>query len=57
LEIELDHAALDSGGLAARHGSSTRNGSGRWQRDLDPETAERFTRELRPELQAVGFET
>lgn len=57
LGIELDPAALDSGGLVARHGASTGNGSGRWQRDLDPKTAERFTRELRPELQAVGFKT
>jgi hypothetical protein len=57
LEVELAPAALQDKELVARHGSSTANGSGRWRRDLDAETAERFTRELRPELEAVGFET
>jgi hypothetical protein len=56
LEIELDPDALGEE-LAARHRSSATDGSGRWQRDLDARTAERFTRELGPELHAVGFET
>ena len=57
LEVELNPGALRGEELAGRHGSSTTNGSGRWQRDLDPETAERFTRELGPELEALGFTT
>ncbi|MGH2589458.1 MAG: sulfotransferase, partial [Actinomycetota bacterium] len=56
LGVELDHAALGREGLADRHGSSGADGSGRWRRDLDPKTAERFTRELGPELAAVGLE-
>ncbi|MGH2988394.1 MAG: sulfotransferase domain-containing protein [Solirubrobacterales bacterium] len=55
LEIELDPTALDGGELTARHGSSRGNGRTRWERDLDPRIAERFTRELRPELRAVGL--
>jgi hypothetical protein len=55
LEVELRPEALGSDDLAARHGSSSADGSGRWQRDLDPEIAERFNRELGPELEAVGF--
>jgi hypothetical protein len=30
---------------------------GRCKREMDPEIAEMFTRELRPELEAFGFET
>jgi hypothetical protein len=56
LDVELDPDAVGEE-LAARHGSSARDGSARWRRDLDPQTAERFTSELRPELHAVGFET
>ena len=55
LEVELRPEALGSDELAARHGSSSADGSGRWQRDLDPEIAERFNSELGPELEAVGF--
>jgi Sulfotransferase domain len=55
LGIELDPDALRTEELASRHGSSATNGRGRWQRDLDSETAERFTRELGPELEAVGL--
>lgn len=57
LDLRLDPDALRREELATRHGSSATNGSGRWRRDLDPETAERFTRELGPELEAVGFTT
>jgi hypothetical protein len=54
LDVRLEPDALRSDELASRHGS-TIDGGGRWQRDLDAETAERFARELGPELEAVGF--
>jgi hypothetical protein len=57
LEVEMHPDRLRADELASRHGSSASNRGGRWHRDLDPETAERFTRELRPELGALGFET
>lgn len=55
LQVELAPDALRGDELEARHGSSAADGS-RWRRELDPDTAERFTRELHPELQAVGLE-
>jgi Sulfotransferase family len=56
LEVELDPDVLAGDDLASRHGSSAANGAGRWRHDLDPATAERFTRELGPELTAVGLD-
>jgi hypothetical protein len=55
LEVELRPQVLERDDLVARHGSSSADGSGRWQRELDSETADRFARELGPELEAVGF--
>jgi hypothetical protein len=56
LQVKLAPDALRGDELEARHGSSAADGSARWRHDLDPDTAERFTRELRPELQAVGLD-
>jgi hypothetical protein len=56
LQVKLAPEALRGDELEARHGSSPADGSGRWRHELDPDTAERFTRELRPELQAVGLD-
>lgn len=56
LGTELDPDRMGAEELAARHRSSPADGSGRWREDLDPETAERFGRELGPELRAVGLE-
>ena len=56
LEVELAPDALRGDELEARHGSSAGDGSSPGRRELQPAVAERFTRELRPELQAVGLE-
>ena len=56
LQVELAPAALRGDQLKARHGSSAADDSGHWRQKLDPETAERFTRELQPELRAVGLD-
>jgi hypothetical protein len=56
LQIELSPKDLRAGELQARHASSTSDGSRRWRGELDSETAERFTRELHLELQAVGLD-
>jgi hypothetical protein len=57
LQVELAPEALRGDELGARHGSSAADGSSRWRHELDADTAERFTRELHPELRAVGLET
>jgi hypothetical protein len=56
LQVKLAPDALRGDELEARHGSSAADGSTRWRHELDPDTAERFTRELRPELLAVGLD-
>lgn len=56
LQVELAPDALRGDALEARHGSSVATNSARWRHELDPDTAERFTRELHPELQAVGLD-
>jgi hypothetical protein len=56
LQVELEIEDLHGDELGARHGSSRPDSSGGRRHELDPETAERFTRELQPELRAVGLE-
>ena len=56
LQVKLNPEALRGDELGARHGSSPADGAGPRRRELDPATAERFTRELHSELQAVGLE-
>lgn len=56
LDVALTPGAIPATELAARHSTSGEDGSGRWRRDLDPATAERFTRELESELAAVGLD-
>ena len=56
LEVDLVPDALRGGELGARHGSSPRDASGPRRPELEPDLAERFTRELHPELRAVGLE-
>jgi Sulfotransferase family len=56
LQVRLAPEALRGDQLEARHGSSPANGPGGRRHELDPETAERFTRELQSELRAVGLE-
>jgi hypothetical protein len=56
LQVELAPDALRGDELKARHGSSTADDSGRWRHELDPDIAERLTRELHPELQALGLD-
>jgi hypothetical protein len=55
LGVSLNPDALKGQELASRHASSAGQLCGRWRRDLDPETAERFNSELGPELEAMGF--
>jgi hypothetical protein len=56
LEVELSPEDLRADELLVRHGSSTTDGSRSGRPQIDPKTAERFTRELNPELQAVGLD-
>jgi sulfotransferase family protein len=56
LGVELAPDSLAADELAERHRSSADGGLGRWRDELDAETADRFRRELGPELRAVGFE-
>lgn len=58
-EISLDPAAaLTDRTLRRRHvtAGSPEDSIGRWRRELDPEVAELFSRELAPELAAVGLD-
>ena len=60
LGVQLSPEAVESDRLLRKRHSTTRSPEesiGRWKRELDPETAETVTRELRPELAAVGLET
>lgn len=59
LDVELDPEAVARDRvLRTRHvtAASPADSIGRWRRELDPEVAEVFTRELRSELRAVGLE-
>ena len=59
LGVELDpDAALGDREVRRLHVSSDSpaDSIGRWKRELDPEAADIFARELRSELRAVGFE-
>ncbi len=57
LDIEVPGRPADEEGLVRRHMTATAGAVGRWKTDLDPATAESFTKELGPELGALGFET
>ncbi len=56
LGVELAPDLLGAEALAARHGSTADVGAVRWRAELDPAVAERFSRELGPELRAVGLD-
>jgi hypothetical protein len=55
LGIEVPGRPADEEGLVSRHMTAKSGAVGRWRTDLDPGTAERLTRELGPELRALGF--
>jgi hypothetical protein len=60
LDVELDPARViaDSKMRAKHVSAATPEASvGRWRSEMDPELAQRFTDELGPELEALGFET
>ncbi|MFL5892049.1 MAG: glycosyltransferase [Solirubrobacterales bacterium] len=59
LGVEFDtEAVLKDKSLRSRHmtADSPEKSVGRWRDDLEPEIAERISRELAPELRAVGIE-
>jgi hypothetical protein len=56
LQVELSPEHLRADELLVRHASSTTDGSRSGRQELDPKTAERFTRELHPELEALGLD-
>jgi len=58
VRLHATEAAGDAA-LLRRHGTADapQASIGRWKTELDPPVAERITRELEPELRALGFET
>jgi hypothetical protein len=59
LSVDLDPAVVAGDRrMARRHvtAADPAQSIGRWRSELDPEVAERFARELGPELRALGFE-